>query len=79
MKIGITGSSGSLGKELLKRIKANKIYRFKGRLENKKKITLWIKKNSFDCVIHLAAIVPINIVNDDKKKHSMLIILPQKI
>ena len=68
MKIGITGSSGSLGKELLKRIKTNKIYRFKGRLENKKKIILWIKKNSFDCVIHLAAIVPINIVNDDKKK-----------
>ena len=34
MKIGITGSSGSLGKELSKSIKFKKIYRFKGRLEN---------------------------------------------
>ena len=68
MKIGITGSSGSLGKALLKKIGFNKIFRFKGRLENKKKINEWIKKNSFDCVIHLAAIVPVNIVNNDKKK-----------
>ena len=68
MKIGITGSSGSLGKELLKRIKLKKIYKFKGRLENKKKIIHWIKKNNFDCIIHLAAIVPINIVNKNKQK-----------
>jgi len=68
MKIGITGSSGSLGRALLKRISVNKIFRFKGRLENKKEITEWIKKNSFDCVIHLAAIVPVTIVNNDKKK-----------
>ena len=47
MKIGVTGSSGSLGKALIKKIKPNEIFKFKGRLENKKDIDQWIKKNSF--------------------------------
>jgi len=68
MIIGITGSSSVLGTNLLKKLKDNKIILFKGRLENKNLIDNWIKKNNFDCIIHLAAIVPVNIVNNNKKK-----------
>ena len=35
MIIGITGSSSVLGSNLLKKLKDNKIIRFKGKLENK--------------------------------------------
>ncbi len=68
MIIGITGSSSVLGSNLLKKLKDNKIIRFKGKLENKNLIDNWIKKNNFDCIIHLAAIVPVNIVINNKKK-----------
>ena len=68
MIIGITGSSSVLGSNLLKKLKDNKIIRFKEKLENKNLIDNWIKKNNFDCIIHLAAIVPVNIVINNKKK-----------
>ena len=50
-------------------IKLNyKFILFKGRIENKKNIYQWVKNNDFDLIIHLAAIVPTNIVNNNFNK-----------
>ena len=65
--IGITGSSGSLGRELLN-IKKYKFIRYKDDIRSKKKLKNWFDKNNFDAIIHLAAIVPIKNVNSNKKK-----------
>ena len=71
LKCGITGSSGVLGKAITKKLNYQFIS-FKGRIENKKKINEWIKNNNFDLVIHLAAIVPTNIVNNNFTKSNKI-------
>ena len=43
---GITGSSSILVSNLIKKLKDNKIIRFKRKLENKNLIDNWIKKNN---------------------------------
>ena len=63
---GITGSSGVLGKKLIK-INNFKFLKFKGDISNKNDVDQWIKKNKFDLIIHLAAIVPTNIVEKNYK------------
>lgn len=65
---GITGYTGSIGKNLIKNTKNFKFIYFKKDIINEKFVDNWIKKNKLDIVIHLAAIVPIKVVNDDKKK-----------
>jgi UDP-glucose 4-epimerase len=67
LKCGITGSSGVLGKTIRKELNY-KFILFKGRIENKKNIYQWVKNNDFDLIIHLAAIVPTNIVNNNFNK-----------
>jgi nucleoside-diphosphate-sugar epimerase len=67
LKCGITGFAGVLGKTIRKEL-SYKFIPFKGRVENKKKIYEWIKNNNFDLIIHLAAIVPANIVNKNFTK-----------
>ena len=66
MKIGVTGCTGTIGKEVKKKFK-KKIICFNGNILNKRKIDLWIKKNNFEYIIHLAAIVPIQKINQNKK------------
>ena len=68
LKFGITGSTGSLGKIVTKSKKDIKFSYFKGDIRNKKKIYQWIRKKKFDAIIHLAAIVPIKVVNSNKRK-----------
>ena len=70
MLIGITGSTGVLGKELLKSInrKKYKISCFKGDITKHYQLYDWFKKKNFDIIIHLAAIVPIKEVERNKKK-----------
>ena len=63
--IGLTGSTGSLGKTLLK-ISKQKINCYRGDVKNKKEVFEWIKKNKLQIIIHLAAIVPIKEVNKNK-------------
>lgn len=60
---GITGGTGVLGKEFISRYR-HKIYfkKFKGDIKNYKEVESWVKKNNFDSIIHLAAIVPTNLV-----------------
>ena len=67
LKCGITGSSGVLGKFIRKELNYKFIF-FKGRIENKKSVYKWVKSNNFDLIIHLAAIVPTNIVNNNFNK-----------
>ena len=66
--IGLTGSTGSLGKTILKFNKINKINCYKNDILNRSAVFDWIKKNKIDIVIHLAAIVPIKVVNKNKKE-----------
>lgn len=66
--IGITGSTGSLGQVILKKFKNYKIKRFKGDIRDREKVFNWILKNKIKVIIHLAAIVPIKVVNENKKK-----------
>ena len=68
-KVGITGSSGVLGKKFIK-IFQKKIdfYPFKGNIDNKLQIKKWIENNNFHILIHFAAIVPVQLVDNDKNK-----------
>ncbi len=68
LKYGLTGSTGSLGKTLIKKNKNVKFILFKGDIRKKKVVYQWFKRNNFDVLIHLAAVVPIKVVNKDKKK-----------
>ena len=65
---GITGHSGTIGRNLIKSSKKIRFFYFKGNIINKKDVKNWIKENSFEYLIHLAAIVPIREVNKNKKK-----------
>ncbi len=68
IKIGITGSTGSLGKTLSSTKSKFQYVFFKSDIRNKNKVFHWINNNNFYAVIHLAAIVPIKAVNKNKKK-----------
>ena len=67
MKIGITGSSGILGSNLRKILNNENFLSFSGKIENYSDVYKWVKKNQFDSIIHLAAIVPTGDVNKNKK------------
>jgi nucleoside-diphosphate-sugar epimerase len=57
--IGITGHSGCLGKELIKKFTYDvTIDKFLGDITKKKDIQFWLKNKKFDAIFHLAAIVP---------------------
>ena len=66
--IGITGHTGSLGKSLKKNKTRNKYFFYKYDIRDKKKLHYWFLNNKLDLIIHLAAIVPIKIVNKNRKK-----------
>ncbi len=68
MNIGLTGSSGVIGTKIKKKFKLKKKNLFRGKIENINHVNNWIKSNNFEFIIHLAAIVPTNIVNNNKKK-----------
>lgn len=68
INIGITGSTGSLGKELLKFRKEFNFISYKDDIRSKKKLKKWFAKNNFDAIFHLAAIVPIKEVNKNRDK-----------
>ena len=64
---GITGSKGVLGSEIIKS-KKFKFIKFNGDIAKKKEVNEWVKSNSFDLMIHLAAIVPVKKVIQDFNK-----------
>jgi len=67
VKIGITGSTGILGSNLRKILNNENFSCFKSKVQNYSDVYKWIKKNQFDSIIHLAAIVPTSDVNKNKK------------
>ena len=67
-KIGLTGSTGSLGKIILKNNKKINFNCFKGDITNKSEVFNWVKNNDLNVILHLAAIVPIKEVNRKKSK-----------
>ena len=68
INIGITGATGSLGKVIIKNNKQISFRRFSGDIRDRKTVSNWIKKSNVNIILHLAAIVPIKIVNRDKIK-----------
>ena len=68
LKFGITGYTGSLGRIIAKSHNRVKYFYFKGDIRDRKKVFNWIENKKFDAIIHLAAIVPIKVVNANKKK-----------
>jgi len=65
LKFGITGHTGVLGREFIKKNKNLNFIKFKGDITKKNDVKKWFQKNPIDIVVHLAAVVPTNIV---KKK-----------
>ena len=61
---GITGHTGTLGKELLKK-KFLKFKKFKGDITKYKDVEEWVDNHNLDLIIHFAAIVPTNKVNQN--------------
>lgn len=68
MIVGITGSYGVLGSIVTKLLYKHEVIRFKGDICKKKDIFKWLNNNNLNAIIHLAAIVPIDEVNKDKKE-----------
>ena len=68
IKCGITGSNGNLGKSIVKQNKKFHFIKFKGDITKKNSVNIWVKKNNFDILFHLAALVPSNEVNKNYKK-----------
>jgi nucleoside-diphosphate-sugar epimerase len=67
-KIGITGSTGILGRKLIIKLKNVNLIIFKGDISIKQNVYNWVNGNNFDAVIHLAAVVSITKVNKNKNK-----------
>ena len=68
LNIGITGYTGSLGKIIRKNKSIHNYFYYKNDIQNKEKLLQWFKKNNLNVIFHLAAIVPIKIVNKNKIK-----------
>lgn len=68
MLIGITGASGTLGKELINLFKKKyKFSIFNGDIRIQNDLDAWLSKANIDGIIHLASIVPIRKVNKNPK------------
>lgn len=68
IKIGLTGSTGSLGKLILIQNKTYSYSKYYGDIRNKNKIKKWLIKENINVIFHLAAIVPIKEVDRNRKK-----------
>ena len=67
LNCAITGHTGVLGKQLVKKKLRLKFIKFQGHITKKKEVKNWIKLNKIDIVIHLAAKVPTKFVNKNYK------------
>ena len=65
LKIGITGSTGSLGKAIIHSNKNLKFIPYKGDIRSKLKLKKWFQNNKLDCVLHLAAVVGVKYVMEN--------------
>jgi nucleoside-diphosphate-sugar epimerase len=65
MNCGITGHTGALGQEFVKKNDHLNFIKFKGNLIKRKEVENWVKKNDFDFFFHFAAIVPTKFVEEN--------------
>ena len=65
INMGITGHKGVIGSEFIKRNKNFNFIPFEGDITNQINVGKWIKSNSFQTLLHFAAIVPIKEVEKD--------------
>jgi nucleoside-diphosphate-sugar epimerase len=65
MKILIIGSAGILGRRFMSKYPENEYLIYKDRIENYRLLSEFIKNNTFDVVLHLAALVPRNEVEQN--------------
>lgn len=70
MIIGITGGSGVIGKILIEKLKNRQcvISKFEGDIAERKQVEDWVNTSQPAILIHLAAIVPIATVNENRLK-----------
>lgn len=68
INVGVTGSSGVLGKNLIYELKNFNLKIFKNDISIKKNVYNWVNENDLDAIIHFAAIVPTKDVFNNKKK-----------
>lgn len=76
-KIGITGSTGVLGKLFIEKLKEEKLdYNcFSGDIRSIEDVEKWITQSSFNSIVHLAAIVPtVDVKNNPKKAYDVNVI-----
>ena len=64
IRCGITGATGVLGKKIINKFNYRFI-KFKNDITKKNDVDNWVKKNQFDLIIHLAAIVPTKVVKNN--------------
>ena len=76
---GITGHTGVLGSEFIKKYNTVKFIKFYGDIANKKNVKNWLVKKNIDIIFHLAAIVPTQIVKKNPKKANKINYLGTKI
>jgi len=62
---GITGHTGVLGSEIIKKKFDFRFSKFNGDLTKKKDIKKWINNNDINIIFHFAAVVPTHIVKDN--------------
>lgn len=62
MNIGITGSTGVLGRICYGKLTAHghRIFRFRGNVCEKGELSSWLHEDSLDAVLHFAALVPVD-------------------
>ena len=67
-KIAITGHTGIIGTNFINRFKKDTFIKCNIDITCRLKVFKWIKDNEFDAFIHLAAIVPVEKVQSNKKR-----------
>jgi len=67
-KIAITGHTGIIGTNFINKFKKNTFIKCNIDITHRLKVFKWIKDNEFDAFIHLAAIVPVEKVQGNKKR-----------
>lgn len=67
MKIGITGSTGILGRISVRLLteKGYELSLFKGDIRDPEAVSFWLRQDSMDVILHYAAMVPTNQVKKD--------------
>ena len=76
---GITGHTGVLGSELIKKYRNINFIKFRGNITNKKNVRNWLINKNINVIFHLAALVPTRIVKKNPKKANKVNYLGTKI